>query len=152
MKERAGLRPARLPRPMFELHPTLAQDCIEIGTLDLCLVLLMDDRTYPWLVLVPQRRDVSEIYQLSGADRILMVEECCRTGAALQQVFRPDKINTAALGNQVAQLHIHVIARFRSDPAWPHPVWGRIPPSPYPPDERQRTIAALQRAIHGATC
>jgi diadenosine tetraphosphate (Ap4A) HIT family hydrolase len=137
---------------MFQLHPDLARDCIEISSLDLCRILLRDDRTYPWAILVPQREQITEIYQLSGADRILLVEECCQVGAALNHIYKPDKMNMAALGNQVPQLHVHQIARFRTDPAWPEPVWGKAPPQPYAPEERATAVNALRNALEKIDC
>jgi len=88
-------------------------------------------KTVPWLILVPRRADVSEIHQLSTADRALLIEEIAQASNALSELYTPDKINVAALGNIVPQLHVHVIARFATDAAWPGPVWGKIAPEAY---------------------
>ena len=108
----------------FDLHPTLARDTVEVARLPLCRVLLMKDRRFPWLILVPERESVREIHELPAADRAELIEEVARAGEALQRLFRPDKLNVGALGNVVPQLHVHVVARFATDPAWPGPVWG----------------------------
>jgi diadenosine tetraphosphate (Ap4A) HIT family hydrolase len=109
----------------FVLHPRLAADTVALGRLELSVLLLMNDATYPWFILVPERLGVSEIYQLAETDRPILIEEVALLSRALTDELRPDKLNVAALGNVVPQLHLHVIARFRSDPAWPAPVWGK---------------------------
>ena len=106
---------------MFELHPRLAADTREVTRLSLCRVLLMNDRRFPWLILVPARADIREIHQLSAPDRATLVEEIATVAQAMETLHKADKMNVAALGNQVPQLHVHVIARFTSDPAWPNP-------------------------------
>ncbi|HVG08662.1 MAG TPA: HIT family protein [Thermoanaerobaculia bacterium] len=108
----------------FDLHPTLARDTVELARLPLCRVLLMKDRRFPWLILVPEREGVREIHELSMADRAALIEEIARAGEVLKRLFQPDKLNVGALGNVVPQLHVHVVARFATDPAWPGPVWG----------------------------
>lgn len=104
---------------MFTLDDRLSTDTVEIARWTLCRVLLMNDRTYPWLILVPQREGVSEIHELSAADRLRLMEESSCAAQRLQLFTAADKMNVAALGNIVRQLHIHVIARFDDDPAWP---------------------------------
>src|SRR5512146_1384973 len=116
---------------MFELHPQLAKDCLPLGRLALCRVLLMNDATYPWFILVPERDGVRELFELDADDRLALWDESALLSRALVQAFAPDKLNVAALGNQVPQLHVHHIARYRHDPAWPAPVWGKLPPKPY---------------------
>lgn len=116
---------------MFELHPVLEKDTIELGRFDLCRLLLMNDASYPWFILVPQREDISEIYQLDEDDQRLLMEESSLLASALAQGFKADKLNIAALGNVVPQLHVHHIVRYRDDPAWPAPVWGKLPAVPY---------------------
>ena len=108
----------------FELHPRLEADTFAIADWDLCRVLLMNDCRYPWLILVPRRNWVREIHELKTIDRTILMEEISQASAALQAAFGPDKMNVGALGNIVEQLHVHVIARSKSDPAWPGPVWG----------------------------
>jgi len=116
---------------MTELHPQLAQDCFEIAQLPLCRVLLMNDAHYPWIILVPKRDRVTEIYQLNEQDQQQFMRESSAISQALHRSTNADKINIAALGNVVPQLHIHHVARFKSDPAWPAPIWGKVSPSPY---------------------
>jgi diadenosine tetraphosphate (Ap4A) HIT family hydrolase len=131
----------------FLLHPTLARDTVEVTRLPLCRVLLMRDRRFPWLILVPEREAVREIHELSPADRAELIEEIARAGEALQRLFQPDKLNVGALGNVVPQLHVHVVARFATDSAWPGPVWGSGAAEAYPDAElaelRERLAAAL---------
>jgi diadenosine tetraphosphate (Ap4A) HIT family hydrolase len=119
----------------FTLHPTLARDTVEVTRMALCRVLLMNDRRFPWLILVPEREDVREIVDLPPADRAVLIEEIAQASAVLRSLFQPDKLNVGALGNVVPQLHVHVIARFATDPAWPGPVWGSGAPQAYPEDE-----------------
>lgn len=117
--------------PAFELHPRLAADGISLGRFPLCRVLLMNESRYPWLVLVPERPDISEIHELSEADQWQLIRESSNLGAHLKRVLAADKQNVAAIGNLVPQLHVHHVARYRDDPAWPAPVWGRFTPLPY---------------------
>ena len=132
---------------MFELHPRLAADTGEVARLPLCRVLLMNDRRFPWLILVPARPDIREIHQLSPADRAALVEEIALVAGAMEKLHKADKMNVAALGNQVPQLHVHVIARFTTDPAWPNPVWGRGAAEPYDPAQMATTVAAVKSAL-----
>jgi diadenosine tetraphosphate (Ap4A) HIT family hydrolase len=128
----------------FTLHPRLAADTIALGDWPLCRLLLMNDGRFPWVILVPARPDLREIHDLPPAERALLIEEIARAAALMQQVFKADKMNIAALGNQVPQLHIHNIARFIGDPAWPNPVWGKGPARPLSEAERVERIALLQ--------
>ncbi len=123
------------------LHPRLAQDCFVVGRFDLSVLLLMNDARYPWFILVPQRANISEIHHLSGALRQQLMSESAALSRALAVAFAADKINIAALGNIVPQLHIHHIVRYRSDVAWPAPVWGKFPATPY-------TDGARKAAMH----
>lgn len=116
---------------MAEIHPQLAADCIPLGRFPLCRLLLMNDSNYPWFILVPDRDDVREIYQLGDEDRARLLRETCVLSEFLMTAFVGDKLNFAALGNQVPQLHLHHVVRYRSDPAWPAPIWGKHPPKPY---------------------
>ena len=116
---------------MAELHPQLAKDCIEIGRFPLCRVLLMNDANYPWFILVPDREGAREIYQLSATDQQQWLRESAELSRAIVDLFQPDKLNIGALGNMVPQLHIHYIARYQDDPAWPRPVWGQVPAKAY---------------------
>lgn len=126
---------------MFELHERLTADTVPVLDWPLCRVLLMNDATYPWLILVPRRKGVTEIHELDEADRALLAEEMAEAARRLQNLTKAPKMNVAALGNVVAQLHIHVIARFADDAAWPRPVWGAVPASPYGEAELARLLA-----------
>ncbi len=132
---------------MFELHPRLAADTREVTRLALCRVLLMNDRRFPWLILVPQRADIREIHQLSAADRATLIEEIAKVAQAMERHYKADKMNVAALGNQVPQLHVHIIARFTTDPAWPNPIWGRGAAEAYEAAEMDTTVVAIKGAI-----
>ena len=127
----------------FSLDPRLAADTHPVGDLALCSVLLMDDARFPWLILVPRRPGLSELTDLTPEEASLAFEEIRIAVWVMQALAQPDKVNVAALGNVVAQLHVHVVARFRSDPAWPGPVWGVGARKPYPPHAR---AALLERA------
>lgn len=116
---------------MFTLDPRLVNDTIELDRWALSRVLLMNDAQYPWLILVPQRADIREIVDLDADARTTLLEEIVRASNALKKMVNPHKLNVAALGNAVPQLHCHVIARFTTDPAWPKPVWGVKPAQPY---------------------
>ena len=131
----------------FALHERLAADTFPVGRLPLSHVLLMNDFNFPWCVLVPVRDDVREIHQLSAADQVQLLEEMSGVAAAMQAAFAADKMNVAALGNIVPQLHVHIIARFEADPVWPAPVWGRLPAQPYPGSERTARLASLRAAF-----
>ncbi len=137
---------AQQPRG-FELHPQLAADTHPLATLGLCDLRLMDDANYPWLILVPRLAGASELIDLDPHQRQALTEEIDRTGRTLRDAFRPDKLNIAALGNLVPQLHVHVIARFHDDPAWPAPVWGRVDARPYSPEQLVDRINQLQATL-----
>lgn len=114
----------------FHLDPRLAADTRPVLELPLCRLLMMRGVDHPWLILVPRAPDLVEILDLSEHDRRWLFDEVARVAAALRAETGCDKLNVGALGNVVAQLHVHVIARFRDDPAWPNPVWGRPPLCP----------------------
>jgi diadenosine tetraphosphate (Ap4A) HIT family hydrolase len=133
----------------FVLDTKLHADTVEITTLPLCLVRLMNDRRFPWVILVPVRPDVSEIIDLDAADRARLIEEIALVSTVMREQFRPTKLNVGALGNVVAQLHLHVIARFEGDAAWPGPAWGTAPER-YRPDEIEQTLAPLRYRLAGA--
>lgn len=109
---------------MFNLHPQLSEDCFLVGDLSLCRVLLVNDKNYPWLILVPRREDIREIFQLHASDQLLLINESSAVAQILDRHFNADKINVAALGNMVSQLHVHHIVRYKNDVSWPKPVWG----------------------------
>ncbi len=133
----------------FVLDSRLAADTFLVGDLPLCRVLLMNDSRFPWLILVPRRAGLTEIHDLPVADRALLIEEAARTGETLKDLAGAQKINTAALGNMVAQLHVHVIARFAGDAAWPGPVWGVGKARPYDEAAADGLIANLLGALEG---
>lgn len=127
---------------MFELDSRLSGDCIRVGDLPLCSVLLMNDSRYPWLILVPRRQDVTELFHLEAEDQAQLWGEVTEVSQGLRDALGAKKMNVATLGNVVAQLHIHVIARFDDDTAWPGPVWGRHPAIPY---EQVEILTLLER-------
>ena len=131
----------------FKLHPQLEADTVDVATWPLCQVRLMNDSTYPWLILVPQRADMREIHHLMPDDRNRLINEMALAGRLLEDAVKADKINVAALGNRVEQLHVHVIARFTNDPAWPGPVWGARLPEPYDPASLAHTLRMLREAM-----
>ncbi len=118
-----------------------------MARLPLCRVLLMKDRRFPWLVLVPERESVREVHELPAADRAELIEEVARAGEALARLFQPDKLNVGALGNVVPQLHVHVVARFAADPAWPGPVWDSGAALPYEESELEEIRGRLASAF-----
>ena len=128
---------------MFTLHPQLQADCIPLGRFPLCQLLLLNDANYPWFILVPEREDISEIYQLAAEDQQQLLRESSHLAQQLADHFKADKMNIAALGNVVPQLHLHHIVRYRHDPAWPAPIWGKVPPQPY----GAAAVAALKQTL-----
>lgn len=134
----------------FTLDPKLAADTSFIARLGLCRVLLMNDRRFPWIVLVPERAGLRELHDVAPADEAALFADIRRASRALAQVTRAHKMNVAALGNQVAQLHIHIIARFREDRAWPNPIWGTGPAEAYAETERAAFTARLSQALSGS--
>ena len=137
----------RLPPSGFHLHPQLAEDTVPVIELPLCEVRLMDDANHPWLVLVPRIADVTELIDLDAAQRTQLTAEIDAASRALKLLFKPDKLNIAALGNMVPQLHVHVIARFQNDIAWPRPVWGVANARPYAPEQLVERVNALSGAL-----
>ncbi len=115
----------------FALHPQLEADTALICDLDLCRVLLRLDARFPWLILVPQKDHVTDILDLDEPEQLQLMREVVCATTAMKKLFQPDKINIGALGNIVPQLHVHVIARFIADAAWPHPVWSHGEARPY---------------------
>jgi diadenosine tetraphosphate (Ap4A) HIT family hydrolase len=115
----------------FKLHPQLEKDCIVLGRFELCQLLLMNDSQFPWFILVPQRADIQEIYQLTPAEQITLIQESSDLAEKLATIFNADKLNIAAIGNIVSQLHVHHVVRYRSDKAWAAPIWGKFAAVPY---------------------
>jgi len=132
---------------VWSLHPQLAQDTVPVGDLPLARVLLANDANYPWLILVPRKPSLTELIDLEENEQVQLLGEIAAAERVLKQSTACDKLNIAALGNQVAQLHVHVIARRHNDAAWPKPVWGAAPATSYEPTVRDRLIGALRRAL-----
>jgi diadenosine tetraphosphate (Ap4A) HIT family hydrolase len=131
----------------FDLHPQLAADGLFLTDWPLSRVLRMNDRNYPWLILVPRVADAREIIDLTEADQQRLMQEIARASTALKTLRRPHKINVGALGNMVPQLHVHVIGRDQNDAAWPKPVWGVAPADPFPPLEAEMEVAAWRGIV-----
>lgn len=128
---------------MFELDPRLEADALFVSDLPLCRVLLMNNRAFPWLILVPRRGMLVEITDMNAEDRAQWMHEVCMVSTVLQAHTRAFKMNVAALGNMVRQLHTHVVARHEGDAAWPHPVWGKGG-SPYDGEDAEMMIEKLR--------
>jgi diadenosine tetraphosphate (Ap4A) HIT family hydrolase len=133
--------------PPWSLHPQLGQDNVTVGDLPLSRLLVSNDANYPWLLLVPRRPGACEIIDLSEKDQSQLMIEIAHTSRALKAVTACHKLNVAAIGNVVPQLHVHIVARRRDDPAWPKPVWGAVPARAYDLAEREGFVAALRREL-----
>ncbi len=138
-------------RVSFDLHPRLAADTLEVTTLKLCTVRLMNDHRYPWLILVPRCQNMSEIHDLSEADSLVLMREIRLVSEAMMELFAPQKLNVGALGNIVPQLHIHIVARHDDDPAWPGPVWGHSPAAPYDPAQAEKLCDLIRMVVARGT-
>ncbi len=132
---------------LFQLHPQLKKDSIEIGRFSLCQLLLINDSQYPWFILVPERMDLTEIYQLSEQEQILLQQESSFLASTLASCFKADKMNIAAIGNLVPQLHIHHIVRYKNDIAWPAPVWGKYDAVPYTEQQVEKIKIQVTEAL-----
>lgn len=140
--------PTSTNRPAeFVLDPQLDNDTYEIGRLALSRVLLMNDTRFPWLILVPERANMTETIDLSAAEQAQLWSEVGQASNALKTLYAPDKLNIGALGNMVRQLHVHVIARFTSDHAWPKPVWGSGQPVCYEPHQMGIISGRISKAL-----
>ena len=126
----------------FQLHPQLKKDCFVLGRFALCQVLLMNDSQFPWFILVPQRNDIREIYELTDAEQILLIRESSYLAKKLAEIFNADKLNVAAIGNIVSQLHLHHVVRYKNDKAWDTPIWGKFSAVPY---TEQQKILLLEK-------
>lgn len=131
----------------FVLDPQLAADTVLLGSFPLCLVLLSRDANYPWCILVPKRRGLREIYHMSVEDRNQLMKESSHLAEVMADLFVPDKMNVAALGNMVPQLHLHHVARTKDDAAWPKPVWGVVEAKAYTEDALQGRVSRLCSAL-----
>jgi diadenosine tetraphosphate (Ap4A) HIT family hydrolase len=128
---------------MFTLDPTLKNDTHDLGSFPLCRLLLINNKTYPWFILAPQREGIMELHQLDLIDREQLWKESALLSNWIEEVYAADKLNVAALGNVVSQLHVHHIARYRIDPAWPKPVWGEGEAVPY----TEKEVAAIRKRV-----
>jgi diadenosine tetraphosphate (Ap4A) HIT family hydrolase len=131
----------------WELDPLIARDTVPVGDMPLCQVLLIKDANYPWLLLVPRRDKAVEITDLDMIEQAQFMTEIAHVSRTLKALTSCDKINVAALGNVVAQLHAHVIARSRGDAAWPKPVWNAVPPREYEKAKLDKLLAALRQHL-----
>ena len=134
----------------FHLDPRLSADTHPVATLGLCELRLMDDANYPWLVLVPRVAGARELIDLDASQRRRLTDEIDLAARLLRDSYRPDKLHVAALGNLVPQLHVHVVARFEGDPAWPAPVWGRVAARAYTPEALVERINTLCEGLRSA--
>lgn len=130
----------------FELHPSLAKK-IHIIDLPLCKVLLQDESYYHWIILVPQRLNVSRIIDLSKEDQLLLLNEMEISQKIIWELFTPTQLNVAALGNKTPQLHIHIIARNSTDPAWPNTVWDHSATLPYTSTQKAEVLELLKNSF-----
>lgn len=137
---------------MFVLDSRLQQDTLLVGDFPLCRLLLMNDRQYPWFILVPRREDVSELFQLDAGDQLALWQETTGLAELLKDTFAADKMNVATLGNMVSQLHMHVIVRRRDDAAWPAPVWGKHAAQPYNEEQVAAVKARLRLVLTDDFC
>jgi diadenosine tetraphosphate (Ap4A) HIT family hydrolase len=137
---------------MFVLDSRLQQDTLLVGDFPLCRLLLMNDRQYPWFILVPRREDVSELFQLDAGDQLALWQETTGLAELLKDTFAADKMNVATLGNMVSQLHMHVIVRRRDDAAWPAPVWGKHAAQPYSEEQVAAVKARLRLVLTDDFC
>ena len=133
---------------MADLHPQLVEDCLVLGSFPLCRLLLMKDANYPWFILVPDRDNISEIHHLTEEDQQQLTRESAFLSAVIEEEFRADKINVAALGNVVPQLHVHHVVRYKDDVAWPLPIWGNQPAREYSDELLDTIVNKLLTAIN----
>jgi diadenosine tetraphosphate (Ap4A) HIT family hydrolase len=131
----------------WSLHPQLEKDTVPIGDFALTRLLLANDANYPWLILVPRRPAIVELIDLPEDEQTTLLHEITDAARALKHITACEKLNIAALGNMVPQLHVHVIVRKHNDAAWPRPVWGIVPPKIYDPVARERLITMLRNAL-----
>lgn len=136
----------------FQLHPRLKEDCIAVGRFDLCQLLMMNDSQYPWFILVPEKAGLTEIYQLGKAERQILIEESSYLAENLAALYQADKMNIAAIGNLVPQLHIHHIVRYQTDKAWPAPIWGKFTAIPYTQQQIADIIVQVKQQLKIEKC
>jgi len=134
---------------MFKLHAQLAKDTVPIGQFQLSLVLLHKDGNYPWVVLVPKRQNMREIFHLSQDDQLQLAKESSHLSEVMTSIYAPTKMNIAAIGNIVPQLHIHHVARFEDDAAWPASIWGLTDAVPYTSEALLKHLERLRSSLVG---
>lgn len=133
----------------FTLNPALASNAIELINWPLCKVLFKNEGQFAWFLLVPQRAEVTELYQLNEADQAQLMAETSRLSKIIQDYFQPDKLNVAAIGNKTPQLHIHVVGRFKHDPLWPESIWqSAYSPKPYDETKLKTLINKLKTLVN----
>ena len=135
------------PAPTWSLHPQLESDTVTVGELSLSRVLAMNDANYPWLILVPRQAGAIEIIDLDDEKQAELMDEIALLARVLKDVTACDKLNIAAIGNLVPQLHVHIVARRRNDAAWPRPVWGAAPPRAYEPTALEQFIQSIRGEV-----
>jgi diadenosine tetraphosphate (Ap4A) HIT family hydrolase len=133
--------------PEWSLHPQLEKDTSPVRDLALCRVLAINDADYPWLVLVPRRADIVEIADLSAVNAARLMEEIAQTSRVLKAVTGCDKLNVGAIGNVVPQLHVHIVARWKTDPLWPKPIWGHVTPRPRDAEAFMQLVAEIREKL-----
>lgn len=136
---------------MFELHPSLQEDAIVLGQFKLSLVLLHRDANYPWTILVPKRQNLREIHHLALDDQKQLIRESSHLSEVMTSVFDPTTMNIAALGNSIPQLHVHHVARYDDDAAWPKAIWGVTKAVAYEKEALAARITRLQSALVGGS-
>jgi diadenosine tetraphosphate (Ap4A) HIT family hydrolase len=141
-----SMREAEMSEIGWSLHPQLHADTVPVCDLALSRLLATNDANFPWLILVPRRVGASEIIDL-GAEQATLMDELALVSRALKDVTRCDKLNVAAIGNVVPQLHIHIVARRKDDAAWPQPVWGAVPRLAYAADAMERFVVAIRERV-----
>lgn len=132
---------------MFKLDARLENDTIELGNIEFIKVLMSKDSNYPWLILVPEIADATELFDLDAQQQQLLMQTITKISKDMQVEFSADKINVGALGNVVKQLHIHIVARFETDIAWPGPIWGQHPAKPYTQEQLETQINKMKEML-----
>jgi len=133
----------------FQLHPRLAADGLVLGDFPLCRLLMMNDRQYPWFILVPRIAELTELHHLHSCELSQFWRESRQLSTALENAFHGDKLNVAAIGNLVPQLHVHHVVRYCDDACWPAPIWGQRPPVAMTAQEQQLRAGALKATLEG---
>ncbi len=134
---------------MFALHPDLQKDTYTVGQFKLSLILLSKDANYPWLILVPKREKVRQIHHLMEEEQIQLIKESSHLSEVMTSIYAPTTMNIAALGNIVPQLHVHHVARFKDDPAWPKPIWGAVAAKEYEAQKLEERLEGLHSSLVG---